>query len=196
MNSLKKPVTLVASLLALMWALELVDFVALGHLNRYGIVPRSIDGLWGILWSPWLHGNFNHLIANTGPFLVLGTLVALRGMRDFLIATLAIMFLGGLGVWLTGGSHSVHIGASGLIFGYFGFLLTVGMTERSFKGILVTVLVAGVYGGLLWGVLPNQPGISWQGHLFGFLSGLWIGRKVGRARLPSHSVSAAEKLRT
>ena len=184
-NSLKKPVTLVAALLGFMWALELVDFVAMGHFNRYGIVPRSVDGLWGILWSPWLHGDFNHLIANTGPFLVLGTLVALRGMRDFMVATLAIMVLGGLGVWLTGGSHSVHIGASGLIFGYFGFLLIVGITERSFKWILVTVLVAVLYSGILWGVLPNQQGISWQGHLFGFLSGLWIGRKVGSEARPT-----------
>ena len=169
----------VVSLLGLMWALEIVDFAAMGHFNRYGIVPRSVDGLWGILWSPWLHGDFTHLIANTGPFLVLGTLVALRGIRDFLVATLGIMIVGGLGVWLTGASHSVHIGASGLIFGYFGFLLIVGITERSLRWILVTVLVAMLYGSILWGVLPNQPGISWQGHLFGFLSGFWLGRKMG-----------------
>ncbi|MEE2959950.1 MAG: rhomboid family intramembrane serine protease [Myxococcota bacterium] len=179
-DSVKGPIVMVTILLGVMWGLELVDFVVMGHLDRYGIVPRSWDGLWGILWSPWLHGNFAHLAANTGPFFVLGILVALRGRRDFVLATASIMFLGGMGVWLTGATHSVHIGASGLIFGYFGYLLTIGLVEKSFTGLLVTGLVIVLYGGIIWGVLPTRIGVSWQGHLFGLLAGIWAGRQFGR----------------
>ncbi|WP_338849126.1 rhomboid family intramembrane serine protease [Massilia sp. W12] len=161
-----------ALLIGLMWLEEVVDFVLRGALNQYGIVPRSLIGLRGIVLAPFLHGNFTHLIANTLPFAVLAWFVMLRSMRDFVTVSLLVMLIGGLGTWLVAASNTVHIGASGMIFGYLGFLLARGFFERSWMAVLLSVAVAFVYGGALWGVLPGQAGISWQGHLFGFVGGV------------------------
>jgi membrane associated rhomboid family serine protease len=173
------------ALVAVAWAVEIVDAItnvgmsALGMrvrsvswLDSFGITPRSLSGLLGIFFAPFLHGSFAHLIANTVPFLTLGFLVMLRGLGTFIGVTLTIMVLGGLAVWLFGAGNSVHVGASGVIFGYIGYLLARGYFERSFGSIAIAVLVAVVYGGALWGVLPGNPRISWQGHLFGFLAGV------------------------
>lgn len=158
---------------ALAWAMELGDALVPGRwLDSNGIVPRTWDGLRGIVFAPLLHGGFGHLIANTVPFLVLGFLVLLRGLGTFVGVSLLIMLLGGLGVWLLAPGNTIHIGASGLIFGYIGYLLARGYFERSFGSLAIAVVVAVTYGGALWGVLPGQPGISWQGHLFGFLAGV------------------------
>jgi membrane associated rhomboid family serine protease len=168
------------SLVALMWAIEIADvFVFRGQLDSYGILPRQIVGLRGILFMPFLHGNFPHLIANTIPFIILGWMVMLREIRDFFVVTAVTMAVGGLGVWLFG-SPGFHIGASGLIFGYLGFLLLRGLFERSFGGIFLSVVVGFLYGGLIWGVLPGQPGVSWEGHLFGFLGGVLAARLLSR----------------
>lgn len=163
----------VGVLLGIFWALEIIDHLIFDQgLNQYGIRPRDMDGLIGIFLSPFLHGDFGHLSANSLPFLVLGVLVALRGNVQFWLTTGFITVAGGLLVWLTAGGNSVHIGASGVIFGYLGFLLFAGIFERSVTGILVAVGVGVAYGGLIWGVLPGTPGVSWQGHLFGFLAGI------------------------
>jgi membrane associated rhomboid family serine protease len=157
---------------ALAWVLELGDALAPGRwLDSHGIQPRTMSGLWGILFAPLLHGGFTHLIANTVPFLTLGFLVMLRGLGTFIGVSLLIMVLGGLSVWIFG-KPGLHIGASGVIFGYIGYLLARGYFERSFGSLAVAVIVAVLYGGALWGVLPGQPGISWEGHLFGFLAGV------------------------
>ena len=157
---------------ALAWVMELGDALVPGRwLDSHGIVPRTMSGLWGILFAPLLHGGFAHLIANTVPFLVLGCLVMLRGLGTFIGVSLLIMLMGGLGVWIFG-NPGLHIGASGLIFGYIGYLLARGYFERSFGSLAIAVVVAVMYGGALWGVLPGQRGISWEGHLFGFLAGV------------------------
>ena len=160
------------ALVAFAWVMELGDVVT-GRccLDRWGILPRTLSGLWGILFAPVLHGGFAHLIANTVPFLTLGFLVMLRGLGTFVGVSLLVIVLGGLGVWMFG-KTGLHIGASGLIFGYIGYLLARGYFERSFGSLAIAVLVAVVYGGALWGVLPGQRGISWEGHLFGFLAGV------------------------
>ncbi len=166
-------IVILASLVAVTWALEIVDFIVPGRwLDSWGIVPRTLSGLWGLLFSPFLHGGFAHLIANTVPFITLGFLVMLRGIGTFVGVSLLIMLLGGLGVWLLAPGNTIHIGASGLIFGFIGYLLARGYFERSFGSLAIAVVVALLYGGALWGVLPGQPGISWQGHLFGFLAGV------------------------
>ena len=95
-----------------------------------------------------------------------------QGTGFFLKATIQISLLGGLCVWIIGASNSYHIGASGVIFGYMGFLLSIGIFERSIKGIAIALIAGFLYGGILWGVLPSEPGISWEGHLFGFLAGI------------------------
>lgn len=182
----KAQVYILGGLVALMWALEFVDLFLGGALNQFGIVPRNIVGLRGILFAPLLHGGFPHLISNMVPFVVLGWLVMLRRTSDFFVVTAIAMLIGGLGTWLIGSPYSVHIGASGVIFGYLGFLLLRGYFERSVTAILFSLVVGFLYGGILWGVLPGQYGISWEGHLFGFLGGvlaarLLSNRSIGRS---------------
>jgi membrane associated rhomboid family serine protease len=167
----------------LAWAVELVDRVAYGgSLERFGIHPRDLPGLWGILAAPLLHAGWLHLAANTGPFVVLGWLVMLRRISDFVVVTALATLIGGLGVWLFGAPNSIHVGASGLIFGYLGYLLARGYFERSLWAVLLGLAALLLYGGVLWGVLPGQPGISWEGHLFGFVGGVAAARLLVSAR--------------
>lgn len=168
-------------IVALMWLAEIADTL-LGHrLLLLGIVPRTLVGLRGILFAPLLHAGFWHLAANTIPFLVLGWLVMLDRIRDFVVVTALVMLLGGFGVWLIGPAHSIHIGASGLIFGYLGFLLLRGFFQRSPAWIALAIFVGLAYGGLLWGVLPTLPGVSWQSHLCGLLAGAFAARRFQSA---------------
>lgn len=162
-----------AGLVILVWIVELVNFL-LGHsLNSFGLVPRRLDGLPGILVSPLLHGGFSHLVSNTGGLLALGGLVAMRGEKHFLSTTLAIVVLGGALVWLFG-RHAQHIGASGLVFGYFGLLLGRAWYSRTADAVLVGLAVMILYGGLIWGVLPTQSFVSWEGHLAGLIAGFAV----------------------
>ena len=171
-QELKSHAYILGGLILFMWLLEVTDQFIFGTgLDAYGVRPWSINGLRGILFAPFLHAGFPHLIANTVPFLVLGWLVMIKQVRDFVMVTLIVMIISGLGIWVFGKPSSVHLGASSLIFGYFGFLLLRGYFERSPHSIFFSVIVAVLYGGLLWGVLPGQTGISWQGHLFGFVGG-------------------------
>ncbi len=165
------------------WSVELVDRLAYGgSLERFGIHPRDLPGLWGILAAPLLHAGWVHLMANTGPFLVLGWLVMLRRINDFVVVTAVAMLIGGLGVWLVGAPNSIHVGASGLIFGYLGYLLARGYFERSPWALVLGVAALVLYGGVLWGVLPGQRGISWEGHLFGFIGGVVAARLLVASR--------------
>jgi membrane associated rhomboid family serine protease len=173
MDEMTRGIIVLMALVAIAWVTELGDFLIPGRwLDMHGIQPRTFSGLWGIFLAPFLHGGFAHLMANTVPFLVLGFLVMLRGLGTFIGVSLLVMVMGGLAVWLLAPSNSIHIGASGLIFGYIGYLLARGYFERNFSSLAVAALVALLYGGAIWGVLPGQIGISWQGHLFGFLSGI------------------------
>jgi membrane associated rhomboid family serine protease len=149
-------------------------------LDAFGIRPREVDGLFGVLFAPFLHVGFQHLIANTIPFVILGWFVLLRETWHFLAVSAVVIVLGGLGVWLFGQSGSVHIGASGLVFGYLGYLMLGGWFERRFTTILGSLFVGVLYGGLVLGVLPGTPGVSWEGHLFGFLSGVLMAWLLAR----------------
>jgi membrane associated rhomboid family serine protease len=165
------PVIPVCVLVAVMWVAEIVDTGLGGDLDRNGIIPRESAGLDGILWFPFLHGGFGHLIANTLPFLLLGSAIALGSLQRFVQVTLITMAVCGIGTWLTGPEDTVHIGASGLVFGYLTYLLSRGLFARHLGYLLGGVLVLFLYGGALWGLLPS-PGVSWQGHLFGALGGI------------------------
>jgi membrane associated rhomboid family serine protease len=158
-------------MVAVMWAVEIIDVPLDGRLDRFGIRPRRVDGLDGILFSPFLHAGFGHLIANTVPFAVLGAGICLGSRRQFLQVTVVVGVIGGAGTWLTGGSNTIHIGASGLVFGYVLYLVSRGVFARKLTYLLGGVLVLAVYGGVLWGLLPS-PGVSWQGHLFGAIGGV------------------------
>lgn len=172
-EDVKVPFLILVGSLSVFWVVEIIDVVLpFWGLDQYGIRPRTERGLWGILASPFLHGGFDHLIGNSVPFLILGWLTMFRERWHFALVTVMAMLLGGLGVWTFGATGSVHIGASGVIFAYLGFLLLSGFFERRFGAILVSLGVGVAYGGLVWGVLPSQPGISWEGHLFGFLAGI------------------------
>ncbi len=170
---LRARVKFVGGWVALLWVIEIVDTVLpVIDLDSHGIHPRSVAGLWGIFTSPFLHGGIAHLLSNSVPLFILGTLVFMRGMGQFFTVTLTVVVVGGLGVWLIGAGNSNHIGASGVIFGYLGFLLAIGVFERSLKAIVTALVVGFLYGGVIWGVLPTRPGVSWEGHLFGLLAGI------------------------
>jgi membrane associated rhomboid family serine protease len=170
-DGLRPRLVLVGILLAVMWGLEIVDTLLGQPTNSFGIRPRETEGLLGIVFAPVLHGGFQHLVANTLPFVVLAFLTLLRGLKTFVMTTLFVTIVGGLCVWLVGGSNTSHIGASGLIFGYFGYIMALAIFERSFKSIMLAILVGLIYGGMIFGVFPGTPGVSWEGHMFGFLSG-------------------------
>jgi membrane associated rhomboid family serine protease len=157
---------------ALLWFIEIIDrLIFSGALDGLGIVPRQLEGLRGILFAPLLHGSFSHLFANSIPFLVLGFLVMARHQRRFLAISGVILLISGLGTWLIAPVHTVHIGISGLIFGYFAYLIVSAWFERSFTAIALALLVVVLYGGLLRGILPAGNAVSWQGHFFGLVGG-------------------------
>lgn len=192
-RELKLHALILGGFVGLMWILELIDLVVLGgRLNSYGISPRSMVGLRGILLMPFLHGSLGHLIANTIPFVILGWLIMLREVSDFFVVTAITMLVSGLGVWLFAAPGTIHIGASGLVFGYLGFLLLRGYFERSIVSIFLSVMVGLLYGGLIWGVLPSLPGVSWQGHLFGFIGGGLAARLLAQRHRRSRSANRAK----
>ncbi|MBX5486258.1 hypothetical protein MHAS_02664 [Mycolicibacterium hassiacum DSM 44199] len=184
----KRPTWLVGGLtvvgfVALLYAIELWDAMSGHRLDDNGIRPLDTDGLRGVLFAPLLHANWDHLIANTLPALVLGFLMTLAGLWRFVAATAIIWVVGGLGTWLIGNigvrcpyvgvqCTSNHIGASGLIFGWLAFLIVFGFFTRKMWEIVVGVVVLFLYGSVLLGVLPGTPGVSWQGHLCGALAGV------------------------
>jgi membrane associated rhomboid family serine protease len=176
---------LLAMIVAVLWLIEIFDqlffFV---RLDAYGIRPRTWHGLGQILVAPWLHLGFAHLAANTVPLVVLGWLVMLRRMRDFLVVVLVSALVSGLGIWLFGGAHTIHLGASGVIFGLLGALLARAYFERSWAALALAVVAVFLYGGMLWGVLPGTPGVSWLGHLFGFAGGILAARLLADTDIP------------
>ena len=186
-GEVKTQAIVLGGFIAIIWILEIIDLLFFrGALDAYGLRPRSITGLRGILFSPFLHGGLAHVAANTIPFLTLGWLIMLRETSDFFVVTAVTMLTSGIGVWLFGSPYTIHIGASGLVFGYFGFLLLRGYFERSVTAIFFSLAVGLLYGSLIWGVLPLQFGISWQGHLFGFIGGALTARLLPRRRRRSH----------
>jgi len=187
----------IVTFVVLLYVIELWDALSGHRLDNNGIRPLETDGLVGILFAPLLHANWQHLIANTGPALILGFLMTLAGMSRFVFATAIIWILGGFGTWLIGnvGTHcpyvgvrceSNHIGASGLIFGWLAFLIVFGFFTRKIWEIVVGLIVLFVYGGVLLGVLPGTFGVSWQGHLCGAIAGVlaayWLSAPERKAR--------------
>lgn len=152
-------------------AIEVIDNLTPHHdLDANDIEPRQVGGLDGIIWSPFLHGDWAHLFGNLGPGLVLGFLLLMA--RRFLVVTGIVWVISGVGVWLTAPAYSITIGASGIIFGWLTYLLIRGIFNRSLWQILIGVVVFLIYGSVLWGVLPTDEAISWQGHLFGAIGGV------------------------
>jgi membrane associated rhomboid family serine protease len=173
-----------AGFVAVLWVVEIADAVTPRQsLDRFGIEPRSEEGLLGIALAPFLHGGFAHLEANSLPLLVLGFLVAVVSTARYAAVLAWSWVVSGAGVWLVAPSDSITVGASGLVFGLLTYLVVAGFLERNALRILVGVGVFLLYGSILLGVLPGTPGVSWQGHLFGALGGLLAARHLaGRRR--------------
>lgn len=186
-RSLRTHVLVLGATVALLWLVFIVDFVLPADLRQYGVRPRDLDSLGGILLAPFLHGDFNHLATNTIAVLALGWLVMLRDPRHFALVFLAATVAGGAVSWFLGAPNTVHIGASGVVFGFLGFLIFAGWYARSFSSIAISLVVIALWGGLVLGVLPGEAGISWQAHLGGFgggaLSARWFARSLPSFRL-------------
>lgn len=171
--------------IVILWLVYLLNLVLVIDLRLYGIMPRHIDGLWGIPAAPFLHVDIQHLTANSGVLFILLAVSLSYSRVQTLKAVLTIMLLGGAMVWLLGRGGSVHIGASGIIFGLIGFLMFLGLFRRDWKAVMISVVISLIYGGALYSLLIYVPGISWSGHLFGFISGAlaaWWSRSAGNRK--------------
>ena len=176
-KSLKTQIIVLGGALGVLWLVFALNTLDGGGLMGYGIVPRTELGLRGIVFAPFLHANRAHLAANSVPFLILGWLVMLRNARHFWAVTVAAMLGSGVVAWTIGAPDTVHIGASGVIFGYLGFLMLSGWFARRFWSIALSLAVTLLRGGLVLGVMPGQPGVSWQAHLGGFAGGVIAARQ-------------------
>lgn len=181
-GALKAHAMVLGGTLAVFWVVFVVNTVLGGALLRFGVIPRTTVGLRGILFAPFLHGSLSHIVANSVPFVLLGWMVMLRDERHFIPVTLAAMLVSALAAWLLGAPGSVHIGASGVVFGYLGFLMLSGWYARSFGSIVLSVIVTVVWGSLVFGMLPGAAGISWQAHVGGFLGGVLAARAFRTSR--------------
>ena len=177
-----KRFTPILALTAVCWLVfALNSLVWHGRLIQYGIMPRHLYSLWGILWAPFLHGSFQHLAANTLPLLILGGMVCIRGRAEFAVVTIGGILLGGFLTWLLA-RNAYHIGASGLIFCYFGYLASLAFFNRTLGTLCLSVVCIVGYGGMLRGIFPTLPGISWEGHLAGLLAGLSLASATSRLK--------------
>lgn len=183
----KAAAKLMVGWVALLWLLEVVDVLSGHALDGLGITPREPSELVDVVPAAFIHFGFAHVAANSVPLLVMGFLAALGGIRRFAALCLVVIVADGLGVWLVAPAHTNTAGASGLIFGLFGFLLVSGFVERRPLGVLVGLLIGAIWGGsILLGLSPLQTGVSWQAHLIGLAAGVaaafWFRRRPAEAR--------------
>ncbi len=182
-SELRRSAAILLGILAILWLVQLINATAFGGgLVRWGVEPRTLPGLAGIPVHPFLHGGWGHLASNSMGFLLLGGLVILREPRDFWIVSLLGILVGGAGIWLFGRSGP-HVGVSGVVFGYFGYLLLTGVFDRRVGAVFLSVLTVLLWGRLLLGLSPLQRGISWEGHVFGLaggVAGAWLRARLNR----------------
>ncbi|MBX7225113.1 MAG: rhomboid family intramembrane serine protease [Chitinophagales bacterium] len=189
---LKKAFFFPALFVVIIWMVHAVNWTFNGALAQFGIYPRDFSHWYGIILSPFIHGiskesAFGHIISNTLPFLVLGTLMFTLYERIAHYAMAIIWLSFGLGVFLFARGNSYHIGASGLIYGFAAFLFFMGIFRHDVKSIAIAALVSIFYGGMVWGILPIQEGVSWEGHLFGGIGGI-LAAYLFRKKLPMPEV--------
>lgn len=177
MNSIIKPlnnnqhIRLVLAIFVLISVIEVINLFTGRMLSQLGTIPRYVPGLKGIILGPFVHGSLHHYFSNILPLCIFSYLLLQYGLKRYLQVTIWIMLVTGLLVWLFA-RPATHIGVSGVIYGYFGYLVLAGFLSGKFKLIIISVLVAFFYGGLIFGILPSSPFVSWESHLFGFLAGL------------------------
>jgi membrane associated rhomboid family serine protease len=172
---------------ALLWVVQLVNAHDGYGLNRFGLKPREVDGLWGVVTMPFLHSDYRHLFSNTVPVVAVGWILLLSGARIWLTVSAAVVVVGGFATWLVA-PHGVIVGASGLVFGWLGYLLARAWFSRRVKWIFTAVVVLVFFGSFLYGLFPTlHSGVSWPAHLCGFGAGVGVGALLhprgGRTRL-------------
>ena len=177
MAGMKNALKIVLFLFILIWLAEIYNIASQRSLVNYGILPRHLEGLPGIILHPFIHGSLQHIMSNSIPLLVLGFLVALEGAGKFFKVTLFILLVAGSLLWLLG-RGSYHVGASLLIFGYFGYIIVNALHKRSAVSILAALITIAMYGGLIYGVIPAANHISWEGHLFGLIAGIFSVKSI------------------
>lgn len=177
-KELKANGTLLVCLVIILWAIELTDQLLGGMLDSFGIRPRQIGGLQGILFAPFLHGGWRHLISNTLPLVIMSAIILAIDFDEWITVTLFSALTSGLGTWIFGAPGTLHIGVSGVIFGYFGFLVTRAWFERTIGSLMGAVLILFLFGGMIWGILPVNVGISWEGHFFGLIGGVLVAKLI------------------
>lgn len=190
----------IGGLAAVMVIVQIVNSLMHYDLNdKFGLISRSVGGLDGILFAPLLHASWGHLLGNLVPLLIFGLLLFVGGVRQFVVVTVLVWLVSGVGVWLAGPSNTVTIGASALIFGWLAYLVARGVFTRNIGQILVGVVLLVLWGGLFWtGIvttaardLVGTTGISWQGHLFGAIGGVLAAFLVAKADGPRRKKVAA-----
>jgi membrane associated rhomboid family serine protease len=167
----QKSIKYLTVFICVLWAIEILNIASGGLLRQYGIYPRELDGIFGIFTTPFLHGGLRHLLSNTIPLVILGVILATHGLKTFIQSTLIVVIIGGLMVWLFG-RPSNHIGASGLVFGWWGFLIGLGYFKRDWKALLTALIVLFLYGGMFFGLLIVDARISFESHIFGAIAGI------------------------
>jgi len=168
---LKRAFNIVATFTIALWLIKIVEALIGTRLYKYGILPGQLSGLMGIVWAPLIHSSFSHLFANTAPLLILGTALLYGYPKSAKIVVPAIYIGTGLGVWLFA-RQTYHIGASGLTFGFMFFVFTIGAIRWDRRAIALSMVVFLLYGGMIWGIFPNEPGISYESHFFGAMIGI------------------------
>jgi membrane associated rhomboid family serine protease len=183
----------VGELILFAWAVHVVDWgLGRGAFSwAFGIRPREITGLFGVVCAPFLHSvrfkdgqpDNSHIISNTVFFAILGLFIAVQGLRLFYAVSVISALFSGLGTWLFGRENTYHIGASGVIYGYIGFLLVYGLVSRNILAMALGIITFLLYGRYIIGILPTRPNISWEGHLFGFIGGVFAAYLISYIRV-------------
>jgi len=163
------------SLLIMLLCTVLLLINSIFTVNQFGIVPREFSHLSGIIFAPFLHGDWSHLLSNFFPFVIFSSLIGLHSLKRFwLVFTLSVLMTGSL-VWLFARGASVHIGMSGVVYSMWGYLIVYGTMQKHFRDIVISILVLVLYGGLVFGVLPSAPNVSYESHFFGAIAGGVLG---------------------
>ena len=168
---MKRSFAAAASYVAILWLVKIVETIYGVSFVEYGVYPGQVSGSIGILLAPLIHSSYTHLFANTAPLLILGTALLYGYPRSARIVIPAVYFGTGLGVWLFA-RHAYHIGASGLAFGFMFFVFTIGVLRWDRRAIALSMVVFFLYGGMIWGIFPNDPDISYESHFFGAVIGI------------------------
>jgi membrane associated rhomboid family serine protease len=187
-----KNTLLVFALLSILWIVQLIQYFGIADLSTYGNWPHHLIGLKGIIFSPFIHGSFDHLISNTLPMLVLLTVLLNAYPRTALLVLVFVHLLSGTLVWSFAPDTGVHIGISGIIYGIASFLVASGIFRKDRTSVSIAILVGLVYGSMVWGFIP-QEGISWQSHLYGAISGVIIAFIVRKRDLPPATPTELEQ---